>query len=372
MKYYIIAGEASGDLHGSYLVKHLMKIDANAKIRAWGGDLMEAQGASLAMHYKEIAVMGFIDVLKKLPQIFKNISFCKKDLLEFKPDAVIFIDFSGFNLRIAPWAKENGFATHYYIAPQVWASRPKRVEKIKSSVDHLYVTLPFEPDFYKKHHYSPTFVGHPLLDPISDLKAPEENWLTKQNLALEKPIIALLPGSRKGEIKAVLPLMIKACNLFKDQQFVLAAAPNISRKMYTDIIGDASVKIVQGQTYALLQHAKAALVTSGTATLETALIGVPQIVCYKTQWLTYWIAKKIITLPYISLVNLILDKEAVPELIQNNLNVKNLNAHLNNILVGAEREDQLENYQILKQKLGAGGAAERTAKAIVHSLKSSK
>ena len=372
MKYYIIAGEASGDLHGSYLVKHLIKIDANAKIRAWGGDLMEAQGASLAMHYKEIAVMGFIDVLKKLPQIFKNISFCKKDLLEFKPDAVIFIDFSGFNLRIAPWAKENGFATHYYIAPQVWASRPKRVEKIKSSVDHLYVTLPFEPDFYKKHHYSPTFVGHPLLDPISDLKAPEENWLTKQNLALEKPIIALLPGSRKGEIKAVLPLMIKACNLFKDQQFVLAAAPNISRKMYTDIIGDASVKIVQGQTYALLQHAKAALVTSGTATLETALIGVPQIVCYKTQWLTYWIAKKIITLPYISLVNLILDKEAVPELIQNNLNVKNLKTHLNKILQGAERENQLENYQILKQKLGAGGAAERTAAAIVRSLKSDK
>ena len=204
------------------------------------------------------------------------------------------------------------------------------------------------------------------------MKAPEENWLTKQNLALEKPIIALLPGSRKGEIKAVLPLMIKACNLFKDQQFVLAAAPNISRKMYTDIIGDASVKIVQGQTYALLQHAKAALVTSGTATLETALIGVPQIVCYKTQWLTYWIAKKIITLPYISLVNLILDKEAVPELIQNNLNVKNLKTHLNKILQGAERENQLENYQILKQKLGAGGAAERTAAAIVRSLKSDK
>jgi len=372
MKYYIIAGEASGDLHGSYLVKHLMKIDANAQIRAWGGDLMETQGASLAMHYKEIAVMGFIDVLKKLPQIFKNISFCKKDLLEFKPDAVIFIDFSGFNLRIAPWAKENGFATHYYIAPQVWASRPNRVQKIKSSIDHLYVTLPFEPEFYKKYHYSPTFVGHPLLDPISDLKAPEKNWAKTQNLALEKPFIALLPGSRKGEIKAVLPLLVKTCNTFKDHQFVLAAAPNISLKMYTDIIGDAPIKIVQGQTYALLQHAKAALVTSGTATLETALIGVPQIVCYKTQWLTYWIAKKIITLPYISLVNLILDKEAVPELIQNNLNVKNLNAHLNNILVGAECEDQLENYQILKQKLGAGGAAERTAKAIVHSLKSSK
>jgi len=372
MKYYIIAGEASGDLHGSYLVKHLMKIDANAQIRAWGGDLMETQGASLAMHYKEIAVMGFIDVLKKLPQIFKNISFCKKDLLEFKPDAVIFIDFSGFNLRIAPWAKENGFATHYYIAPQVWASRPNRVQKIKSSIDHLYVTLPFEPEFYKKYHYSPTFVGHPLLDPISDLKAPEKNWAKTQNLALEKPFIALLPGSRKGEIKAVLPLLVKTCNTFKDHQFVLAAAPNISLKMYTDIIGDAPIKIVQGQTYALLQHAKAALVTSGTATLETALIGVPQIVCYKKQWLTYCITKKIITLPYISLVNLILDKEAVPELIQNNLNVKNLNAHLNNILVGAEREDQLENYQILKQKLGAGGAAERTAKAIVHSLKSSK
>jgi len=259
MKYYLIAGEASGDLHGSYLVKHLMKIDANAQIRAWGGDLMEAQGAVLAKHYKDIAVMGFIDVLKKLPQIFKNISFCKKDLLEFKPDAVIFIDFSGFNLRIAPWAKDKGFATHYYIAPQVWASRPKRVAKIKSSIDHLYVTLPFEPDFYKKHHYNPTFVGHPLLDPISDLKAPEKNWASTQKLTLEKNIIALLPGSRKGEIKAVLPLLVRTCEVFKDQQFVLAAAPNIPLKMYTDIIGDAPVKIVQGQTYALLQHAKACL-----------------------------------------------------------------------------------------------------------------
>ena len=292
MKYYVIAGEASGDLHGSYLIKHLMETDTNAQVRAWGGDLMEAQGAVLAKHYKDIAVMGFIDVLKKLPQIFKNISFCKKDLLEFKPDAVIFIDFSGFNLRIAPWAKDNGFATHYYIAPQGWASRPKRVAKIKSSIDHLYVTLPFEPDFYKKHHYNPTFVGHPLLDPISDLKAPEKNWATTQKLSSEKNIIALLPGSRKGEIKAVLPLLIRTSKIFKGQQFVLAAAPNIPLKMYTDIIGDAPVKIVQGQTYALLQHAKAALVTSGTATLETALIGVPQIVCYKTQWLTYWIAKK--------------------------------------------------------------------------------
>lgn len=372
MKYYLIAGEASGDLHGSYLVKHLMKIDANAQIRAWGGDLMEAQGAVLAKHYKDIAVMGFIDVLKKLPQIFKNISFCKKDLLEFKPDAVIFIDFSGFNLRIAPWAKDKGFATHYYIAPQVWASRPKRVAKIKSSIDHLYVTLPFEPDFYKKHHYNPTFVGHPLLDPISDLKAPEKNWASTQKLTLEKNIIALLPGSRKGEIKAVLPLLVRTCEVFRNQQFVLAAAPNIPLKMYTDIIGDAPVKIVQGQTYALLQHAKAALVTSGTATLETALIGVPQIVCYKTQWLTYWIAKKIITLPYISLVNLILNKEAVPELIQNNLSVKNLETHLHKILEGRGRKNQLENYQILKQKLGAGGAAKRTATAIVHSLKSHK
>jgi lipid-A-disaccharide synthase len=215
-------------------------------------------------------------------------------------------------------------------------------------------------------------VGHPLLDPISDLKAPEKNWASTQKLTLEKNIIALLPGSRKGEIKAVLPLLVRTCDIFKDQQFVLAAAPNIPLKMYTDIIADAPVKIVQGQTYALLQHAKAALVTSGTATLETALIGVPQIVCYKTQWLTYWIAKKIITLPYISLVNLILNKEAVPELIQNNLSVKNLETHLHKILEGRDRENQLENYQILKQKLGAGGAAKRTATAIVHSLKSHK
>ena len=368
MRYYIIAGEASGDLHGSYLIKHLKLADPKAEIRAWGGGLMEAEGASLAMHYKDMAVMGFIDVLKKLPKIFKNISFCKKDIIAFKPEALIFIDFSGFNLRIAPWAKENGYTTHYYIAPQVWASRAKRVAKIKASIDHLYVTLPFEPDFYKKHNYSPTFVGHPLLDPISELKAPDQDWLKNQDLPTGKPLVALLPGSRKGEIKGVLPQMVKACEYFPDHQFILAAAPNIPLEMYERIIEKANIKIVVGQTYSLLQHAKAALVTSGTATLETALIGVPQIVCYKTQWLTYWIAKKIITLPYISLVNLILNKAAVPELIQQGLNPVKLKTHLNEILSGEKSAAQLEDYRILREKLGAGGAARRTANAIVASF----
>jgi len=365
MRYYLIAGEASGDLHGSFLIKAIKDEDPKAEFRAWGGDLMQAQGAILAMHYKSIAIMGFVDVLKSLPKIFKNLALCKKDITAFNPHAVIFIDFSGFNLRIAPWAKVNGYTTHYYIAPQLWASRAKRVRKIKASIDHLYVTLPFEPDFYKAHSYPAHFVGHPLLDAMESIEKPASNWRVSHGLDPVRPIIALLPGSRKQEIKAILPEMVAICHSFKEYQFIMAAAPSIDTNFYTAFIGTAPIKKLTQETYALLQESSAALVASGTATLETALIGIPQVVCYKTQWLTYAIAKQIIKLPYISLVNLILDKEAVTELIQKELNTKTLKNALTAILSGPNRAQQLKDYLILKEKLGAGGASKRAAALIV-------
>ena len=361
MKYYLIAGEASGDLHGSYLIEAIKKTDPKATFRGWGGDLMQAAGLELAKHYKSLAIMGFVDVLKNLPKIFKNIAFCKLDITNFKPDAIIFIDFSGFNLRIAPWAKAQGYGTHYYIAPQVWASRASRVQKIKASIDHLYVTLPFEPAFYKSYHYPVHFVGHPLLDAMEGVKKPEENWKSIHGLEEKKQIIALLPGSRKQEIKAILPQMAALSIEYPDFEFVMAAAPSIDLDFYKSFIGIAAVKIVEKQTYALLQEATAALVASGTATLETSILGVPQIVCYKTQWLTYFIAKQIIKLPYISLVNLILNKEAVPELIQNQLKLAPLKKALTAILNGPKRAQQLEDYAQLKIKLGSGGAAQKAA-----------
>jgi len=365
MRYYLIAGEASGDLHGSFLIKAINELDPKAEFRAWGGGLMQAQGASLAMHYKSIAIMGFVDVLKSLPRIFKNLAFCKKDITAFNPHAVIFIDFSGFNLRIAPWAKESGYTTHYYIAPQVWASRSRRVQKIKAAIDHLYVTLPFEPDFYKAHSYPAHFVGHPLLDAMEFIEKPPSNWRVKHGLDPVKPIIALLPGSRKQEIKAILPEMAAVCHSFKEHQFVMAAAPGMDTDFYDAFIGAAPIKKITDETYALLQESSAALVASGTATLETALLGIPQVVCYKTQWLTYWIAKQIIKLPYISLVNLILDKEAVAELIQKDLNTQALKNALTAILSGPKRAQLLEDYRLLKEKIGAAGASKKTAAFIV-------
>ncbi|MCW1953408.1 MAG: lipid-A-disaccharide synthase [Flavobacteriia bacterium] len=371
MKYYLIAGEASGDLHGSRLIRAIQEQDSEATFRAWGGDLMQEAGATLAMHYKSIAIMGLVDVLKNLGQIFKNISFCKKDILEFNPDALIFIDFSGFNLRIAPWAKKAGYTTHYYIAPQVWASRAKRVQKIKAHIDQLYVTLPFEPDFYKQHQYPAHYVGHPLLEIMQEIPPLAADWLDSQGLLSKKPIIALLPGSRKQEIKAILPIMAALSHRFPDYEFVLAAAPSIDPEYYDSFIGNAPIKRVFNQTYPLLQSASVALVASGTATLETALLGVPQIVCYKTQWLTYWVAKQIIKLPYISLVNLILDSQGVPELIQSDLNVGRLKHLLPDLVSGAERAAQLKNYERLKNIIGPSGAAKKAAKLIVkHSLAS--
>ena len=366
MKYYIIAGEASGDLHGSNLIKALKKEDKDAQIRCWGGDLMQQAGGELAKHYKEMAFMGFLEVIKNIPTIFKNIAFCKQDISAFQPDLVIFIDFSGFNLRIAKWAKQDGFKTNYYISPQIWASRESRIKKIKRDIDNMYVILPFEKDFYeKKHDYPVHFVGHPLIDAIENTKIEDEvAFRSENNLDPKKPIIALLPGSRRQEVQKMLELMLSVQKDFTQYQFVIAGAPSLPDSFYKSFL-NGNVGFVSNQTYSLLKHSHAALVTSGTATLETALFEIPQVVCYKGNWISYQIAKRIITLDFISLVNLIMDKEVVKELIQNELTTENLKKELSKIIEGKDRERILLDYQQLRKKLGGKGASQLAAQLIV-------
>ena len=370
MKYYIVAGEASGDLHGSNLMKALLKQDKDADIRFWGGDLMQAVGGNLVVHYKERAFMGFAEVISNLRKVLGFIKFCKKDIEEFQPDVIVLIDNSGFNLRIAKWAKPLGYKIHYYISPQVWASRASRVEKIKKDVDQMYVILPFEKEFYKKHNYDVEFVGHPLIDAIAGRKQVDEQTFRKEHYIGDKPVIALLPGSRKQEISKMLAVMLSLIDDFAEYQFVIAGAPSQQYEFYKEIIGDRNVAFVDNKTYDLLSIATAALVTSGTATLETAFFKVPQVVCYKGSNISYQIAKRIITLDYISLVNLIMDREVVKELIQGDMNTQNLSQELIKILDEKHRTQLFEDYYELEQKLGGEGASENTAKLIVQSLKS--
>lgn len=367
MKYYIIAGEASGDLHGSNLIRALKQKDPEAIVRCWGGDLMQQAGGTLVKHYKEMAFMGFLEVLGNLRTIFKNISFCKEDIRAFGPDVIVFIDYSGFNLRIAQWAKENGFRTNYYISPQIWASREGRIKKIKRDIDAMYVILPFEKDFYeKKHGYEVSFVGHPLIDAIGDRPQPDDVRFRAENqLDPKKPIIALLPGSRKQEVQKMLSVMLSVTESFEGYQFVIAGAPSLEQDFYAPFLKKPGVGFVSNRTYDLLSLSYAALVTSGTATLETALFKIPQVVCYKGNWLSYQIAKRIITLNYISLVNLIMDREVVKELIQSELNTKNLRSELAKILDEDRRKVLFEAYYELEQKLGGKGASEKTATRIV-------
>lgn len=370
MKYYIIAGEASGDLHGSNLMKALYKEDANAEIRFWGGDLMQNVGGTLVKHYRELAFMGFIEVVFNLKTILNNINFCKKDIENFNPDAIIFIDYPGFNMRIAKWAKEKGIQTHYYISPQIWAWKESRIKAIKRDFDKLYVILPFEKDFYeKKHHFPVEFVGHPLIDAIQTRKVTDESTFKKENNLDEKPIVAILPGSRKQEITKMLSVMLSVVDDFADYQFVIAGAPSQEFSFYEQFLKNKNVHFVANKTYDLLSHSYAALVTSGTATLETALFKVPEVVCYKGSWASYQIAKRIITLKYISLVNLIMDKEVVTELIQENCNTKNIKIELQKLINPATRNAILENYDLLETKLGGIGASEKTAKFIIKNLR---
>ena len=370
MKYYIIAGEASGDLHGSNLMKALYHEDANAEIRFWGGDLMQKIGGTLVKHYRELAFMGFAEVLQNLKTILNNIKICKSDIEHFNPDVIIFIDYPGFNMRIAKWAKEKGIKTHYYISPQIWAWKENRIKAIKRDFDKLYVILPFEKDFYeKKHHFPVEFVGHPLIDAIHNRKIIDANVFRKENNLDDKPIIAILPGSRKQEISKMLSVMLSIVADFPNYQFVIAGSPSQEYSFYEPFLKGKNIKFIANKTYDLLSNSYAALVTSGTATLETALFKVPEVVCYKGGWISYQIAKRIITLKYISLVNLIMDEEVVTELIQDNCNSKTIKAELTKILEKNHRQFLLKKYDDLEQKLGGIGASAKTAKLIVASIK---
>ena len=369
MKYYLIAGEASGDLHGANLMRALQQIDPKAEFRFWGGDRMEAVGGKLVKHYRDLAFMGFWEVVTNLRTILRNIDFCKRDITQFQPDVLIFIDYPGFNMRIAKWAKQRRIPTHYYISPQIWAWKENRIKAIKRDVDAMYVILPFEKDFYEgKHGYPVHFVGHPLLDAIAARKEVSEEVFKKENGLDQRPIIALLPGSRKQEIAKMLSVMLSVVGSYHEYQFVIAGAPSQEYDFYKQFIKEENVHFVSGKTYDLLAHSYAALVTSGTATLETALLNVPEVVCYRGNWISYQIAKRVISLKYISLVNLIMDAPIVTELIQGELNTKNLKTELEKLLNPEHRAKLLKDYKILREKLGNEGASERTASLIVSSM----
>ena len=374
MKYYLIAGEASGDLHGSNLIKELHKLDANANIRCWGGDGMQAAGATLVKHYRDLAFMGFTEVIMNLKTILQNIAFCKQDIQNNKPDVVVLIDYPGFNLRISEWAKAQGYKIVFYISPQVWAWKEKRVKKMKQTIDHMMVILPFEKDYYQtKWNWDVEYVGHPLVQVIEEYRLQRTVDLRPSTIdSNTKPVIALLPGSRKQEILKKLPIMLAVSKLFLNYQFVVAKAPGLEDVFYDDLVkGYDNVGAVSGKTYDLLMKAFAALVTSGTATLETALFGVPEIVCYKGSRVSYEIAKRLITIKYISLVNLIMDKPVVKELIQHQLTVSNITAELELLLTDGQRKEQLqEDYAALKRKLAAEGNASAKAAASVHRIAS--
>lgn len=366
MKYYIIAGEASGDLHGSNLMKALKQKDPNAEIRFWGGDLMEKQGGTLVKHYRDLAFMGFLEVAMNLKTILNNIKFCKEDIRSNRPDVLILVDYPGFNLRIAKFAKELGIKVVYYISPQLWAWKESRVEIIKKYVDEMMVILPFEEDFYKKHGVHSHFVGHPLLDAISNLQDIDIEVFKKENNLNQKEIIALLPGSRKQEVEKMLAIMLSVRPYFKEYQFVIAGAPSLEKDFYETYV-DENVHFVSNKTYDLLRCSKAALVTSGTATLETALLNIPEVVCYRGSKVSYAIAKRLVKhIKYISLVNLIMDKEVVKELIQNELNTKNLVEQLKLIIHGDKRNLMLEEFEILRSKLGGKGASDKAVEVILN------
>ncbi|TAJ66925.1 MAG: lipid-A-disaccharide synthase [Chitinophagaceae bacterium] len=383
MKYYLISGEASGDLHGSNLVKQLYLADPSAEIRCWGGDLMQTAGATLVKHYRDLAFMGFAEVVKNLPTILKNIRFCKEDIRSYQPDVLVLIDYPGFNLRIAEWAKENGLKVVYYISPQVWAWKENRVKKMKQCIDKMLCILPFEKAYYHdKWNWDVDYVGHPLVEVVEEKqsgvgslelgvsKNNKTSPLLTTNSKLQTPnsqLIALLPGSRKQEIQKKLPIMLEVAKSFPDYQFVVAQAPGLEDDFYTPFMAAyQNVSAVRNQTYDLLLRSKAALVTSGTATLETALFGVPEVVCYKGGAISYQIAKRLIKIKYISLVNLIMDKEVVKELIQDALTTENLVTELSLLLNDTEKQKTLQaDYRALKELLSAGGHASAQAARII-------
>jgi lipid-A-disaccharide synthase len=371
MKYYIIAGEASGDLHGSALIREIKKLDPDASFRCWGGDKMKEAGGELVKHYSDLAFMGFAEVLMNLRTIMGNLRFCKEDITQYHPDALILIDYPGFNLRIAKWARQQSFFNKdaakiiFYISPQVWAWKSGRVKQMKKDLDKMIVILPFEKEYFKQQwDWDVEYVGHPLLERIP--------LRTEENPASRSTTIALLPGSRRQEISKKLPIMLEVSQAFPAYQFVVAKAPGVSAEFYQPFLKDYhNVSSVEGQTYEILKNARAALVTSGTATLETALIGVPEVVCYKGSTLSYEIGRRVVKVKYISLVNLILDKLAVRELIQHKLTVENLTKELNTLLNDTIKINQLkEDYRQLREKLSTGdNASAKAAASILQMLK---
>jgi len=371
MKYYLVAGEASGDLHGANLMKALKERDPQAEFRFFGGDLMQEQGGTLVKHYAEMAFMGFLEVVVNLRTIMKNLKMCKADIKAWQPDVVILIDFPGFNLKISAFAKSQGFKTCYYISPKVWAWNQKRVLKIKRVVDHLFCILPFEVDFYKSWDMKVDYVGNPLLDAISAF-TPDPDFLAKHNLAGKK-IIALLPGSRKQEINYLLPDMLTVAAQYTQYQFVIAGAPSFNAEYYDQYLQGQSIPVVFNATYDLLTHAEAAIVASGTATLETALFNVPQMVVYKGGAISIAIARMVVSIKFISLVNLIMDKLVVKELIQEDSNPVKVSAELELLLHDADyRSQMLANYDELDVRMGEPGASAKTAKLIMGYLQAGK
>lgn len=366
LKWYIIAGEASGDLHGANLIKEIRKAHPDSEFRCWGGDRMEQEGATIVKHYRDLAFMGFLEVLLNLRTILGNIKFCKSDIDEYKPDAVVLIDYPGFNLRIAEYAKSTGTKVFYYISPQVWAWKSSRVHKIKAHVDRLFAILPFEKQWFANYDYEVEFVGHPLLDEIDFTIKDRSDFLSKNNLP-DQPIIAIVPGSRKQEIRKMLPLMLAAAEKFEHHQAVIAGAPSMDDQVYAPFLAPG-VSIVKGQTYELFAAADKGLVTSGTATLEAALHGMPEVVCYKGGQISYQIARRLVKIDYISLVNLIMDREVVKELIQNELTVDAMVVELKKFDTPEVKSRIEAEYRALREKLGGPGASEKTAKSMLKIL----
>ena len=374
MKYYIIAGEASGDLYGSNLVRELKLNDSKANIRAWGGDLMQEQGVNLVKHYKDHNYMGFLEVIRNLRTILKNIAFCKQDIKAFNPDALILIDFPGFNMRIAKYFYQYSFPVLYYIAPQVWAWKENRVEAIKKYVDKLYVILPFEKEFLKKHGVESNYMGHPLLEHILNFKkkksVSESKFTETHGLEVGRPIISLLPGSRRQEIEKKLPVMLSAVSSYTNEFNIVIAGMKNFQDLYGEITSNSNAKVIYKDTYNLLNNSSTALVTSGTATLETAFFNVPQIVCYKTSWLSYVIAKSLVKIKYISLVNLIMEKEVVKELIQNDLSINKLTKELSIVNDDFALNKMKEDYKFLIAKCQGENVSKNIATDMFKTIRS--
>jgi len=371
MKYFIIAGEQSGDLHGANLIKELISADKDAEILCWGGDLMEAAGAKLLMHYSKTAFMGFTLVLKNLGTISRNLSLCKQQITGYKPDVIIMIDYPGFNLRIAKFAKQERFRVFYYISPKFWAWNEGRVKKVKKYVDRMFIIFPFETEFYAKYGIPVEYHGNPLVDETERKIAsmPSREEIRKSFHLSSGPVVAILAGSRKHEVEIILPQMVKVIKHFPEYQFVLAGVKNLPDDLYNKIIGNEPVKLIKEKTYEILRMADAALVKSGTATLETALFGIPQVVCYKGDFFSMLIALLVIKVKYISLVNLIMNEEVVKEILGYNVNEKNILRELRAILPGGDkREEMIADYRLLSEKLGPAGASKRIAVEMVADL----